>query len=235
MLLASAEVTPMRLTSPHGIMGANPGCAMMMRILAIATGILALVMPGSVKAGLPGHQNPDARHAELFGIRLGYPLDLPACNGGFASSTGKFQNGLCRQKVTPIQPGAAQITIRFADDALPQFIDPAALGTFNVIVFKGVVQGIEFTTDGLEGQSPVLGMLLTKFGKPVRVDRNDVLNANGQKVGEIDANWLVGTDHVNFKGCTDVTDRGYIEASTTDQTYRARQEKLKEKRANPHD
>jgi hypothetical protein len=207
---------------------------MMMRLLAIPIGMLVLLMPGSAISESSDHQKPITPHAELFGIRLGYPLDFPACNGGFTSSKGIFKNGLCRQRSTEVRPGEYQITLRFSDDARPTFIDPTALGTFNVIVFKGVVQGLAFTTDGLQGQTPILTMLLQALGQPHQVRRNVILNTDGSKFGEIDANWIVGTDHVNFVGATDVIERGYIDANTIDQRRRKERNERKDGEAKAH-
>jgi hypothetical protein len=207
---------------------------MMMRLLAIPIGTLFLLMPGSARSGSPDHQKPTSPHVELFGVRLGSPLDFPTCNGGFTSSTGIFKNGLCRQRATQIRPGEYQMTLRFSDDARPTFIDPTALGTFNVIVFKGVVQGLAFTTDGLQGQTPVLAMLLQKLGQPARVRRNVMLNTDGTKFGEIDADWTVGTDHVNFVGATEAIDRGYIDANAIDQRRRKERNERKDSEAKAH-
>lgn len=157
----------------------------------------------------------DERHASLFGISLGEPLNMPACEmpaGASTISRPTPSSTLCAVQ-RPSRP--ERIEIYFAKDEHPDFV-PGIERKFYATVRDGSVQKVQTFTTGLASQEQVLEMLNSKFGKPALLRHIEAQNLMGAKFDTIDARWNVGTDVVSFIGAM-AADGGSIEVETAEQ------------------
>ena len=127
----------------------------------------------------------------IFGVRLGEPLDVPECP---QDATGNYtlimtnRDSICalRKNVIHKAWGSDDIDLEFPNNAAPDYI---RLGNLSVSLLDGKVESIAFATNGLSSQASVLHALEEKFGKPSRLRPEIVQNAFGAKYSRVNAMW----------------------------------------------
>lgn len=120
--------------------------------------------------------------AEIFGIRLGAPLSLPACSAHYAADG----RPACVTKTTSFHfdPAYADYQVTLDNLDLTMLTWKVGLSTY-----RGEVVEIHVGTSGFQNEEVALANLAGKFGTPTEVSHHQVQNLYGAIFDVGHASW----------------------------------------------
>jgi hypothetical protein len=157
----------------------------------------------------------------VFKFQLGKPLNIPEC-----SLVKEFRDSyryrgadpdVCFERMSSsISPSVASLTdggveIRFPAGGVPDII---ANNPIVGIVIQGNLEGVGFTTAGVQDGERVLKILKDKYGEPTDIKIGSAGNLMGATFPTITAGWVLPGLTVRFKSVANNFDTGTVTVDT---------------------
>lgn len=92
---------------------------------------------------------------------------------------------------------------------------PAGVGNIRLLVITGHIEGITYTTNGIESQDDILQALNEKLGPPTETGMLEKQNAMGAKFNGLSAAWTFTNGRANFVGIGSSYKRGFGDIYTS--------------------
>ena len=167
----------------------------------------------------------------MAGISIGKPLALPECKSLPTNGPSKRYEALvefaCMEQ--PVL-GALYTWVNIPFSAKPAVLKSTKI---SVLIVNGLVQGLGFTTVGVNLQSLVLQDLTAKFGIPISNDTFPIRGRASIEVAATYAKWAQDDTTITYIAALTSLDYGILEARSA--TGKAHEERVKatEKTAEP--
>lgn len=156
----------------------------------------------------------------VFGIKLGFPLDLPPCKGVVFYDEYEMEkpillNTFCHQ-IGPFKSMTDQSSGVYRWVNFPAGESPAIVKgwTLTVTLIDGMVEGVAFPTAGVDADALVLATLKQKYGMPIKLTTSKVQNRMGAVFDSISAVWSFSNLVVAFESVSSTIDKGLVNIDT---------------------